>query len=281
MRPSDRLGRVKPTGIGFPPSRRVRDPFAQRPRVAVSTQWTDNMKISDIYRHYFGCEFDGKLDAGRVPGKLGPCCAELLARVAGRVRLEALYTTGSEFRGPRYVRGQEARATFDGREWTVAYDGDHASWYVSDPWWSQVRRGVRSADRLFGGHWSRRGWTRWEIDDVDVVDIAAVEAAIAEDDAVARESVVWRPRENQFVIRVNDENGDGVCLDPDGTEWSFRANKDAMNALAASAGVPPADLPRALANDPVVGRSRYTAPTLLERVVGFGTVRRIRRAQQA
>ena len=69
----------------------------------------------------------------------------------------------------------------------------------------------------------------------DVVDVAAVEAAIAEDDATARESVVWRPRPNQFVIRVNDDNGDGSCLNPDGTEWSFRANHDTMNALAASA----------------------------------------------
>jgi hypothetical protein len=238
------------------------------------------MKISDIFRTYFAIEFDGKLDAARAPGKLGPRCAELLARIAGCVRIEALYTTGSEFRGLQYVCGQEARATFDGHEWTVTYDGDHASWYVSDPWWSQVRHGVRSADRLFGGHWSRRGWTCWEIDDVDVVDVAAVAAAIAEDDAIARESVVWRPRPNQFVLRVNDANGDGTCLNPDGTEWSFRANREVMNALAASAGVVLADLPRALANDPVVGRSRFATP-LLERVVGFGTMRRIRRAQRS
>jgi hypothetical protein len=238
------------------------------------------MKISDIFGTYFGAKFDGKLDAGRVPGKLGPRCAEMLARAAGTVKIEALYTTGSEFRGLQYVRGQEARAIFDGSKWTATYEGDHASWHVSDPWWRQVSRGVRSADRLFGGHWSRRGWTRWEIEDVDVVDVAAVEAAIAEDDATARESVVWRPRQSQFVIRVNDANGDGTCLNPDGTEWSFRANREAMNALAASAGVVPADLPRALVNDPVVGRSRFAAP-LLERVVGFGTMRRIRRAQQS
>lgn len=238
------------------------------------------MKISDIFCTYFGIEFQGKLDAERVPGKLGPRCAELLARAAGHARLEATYWTGSEFRGLQYARGQEARATFDGREWIVAYDGDHASWYVSDPWWSQVRRGVRSAPHLFGGHWSRRGWTCWEIEDVDVVDVAAVEAAIAEDDAIARESVVWRPRQNQFVVRVNDANGDGVCLNPDGSEWLFRANKDVMHILAAAAGVSPADLPRVLANDPVVGRSRFTAPALIERVVGFGTMRRIRRAQR-
>ena len=69
--------------------------------------------------------------------------------------------------------------------WTVTYDGDHASWYASDPWWKQVT--VASVPQT--GSSAAIGPAVVdacrEIEDVDVVDVAAVEAAIAEDDATA------------------------------------------------------------------------------------------------
>ena len=250
------------------------------------------MKISDIYRNYFGKMFDGELAPERRVGAIGPRCAELIAR-CGVVHYDANYKTGStnELRGLRYVESQRAEAKFVDGVWHIECAGEHAAYAVWDSRFVFVDKNVFHASTLFPGNWTRTTWTAWQLADTDVdVDVATIEAAIKADNDMARDAVVWRPRPNQFVIRIVGH--EGTCLDPDGREWTFAANNAVMQTLADAVGVPLERLPMALANDKVVGRSRYTAkgqyyckysgtfsPEELERVVGFATMRRIRRAQ--
>jgi hypothetical protein len=254
------------------------------------------MKISNIYRTYFGQTFNGQLSPERRAGDLGPRCAELIARAYGAVHIEATYDTGSanSLRGLQYVKSQLALATFRDGAWRIECAGEHAAYAAWDSHFEMISAGVFRAITLFPGHWSRTTWPTWKLDlDADVdIDTTAFEAAIKADDDMARDAVVWRPRPNQFVIRF--VNHEGTCLCPDGTKWSFVVTNEIKRIIARSIGVDVDALPSALANDPVVGRSlycrkgryydRYTgypSPEIVERVVGFGTTKRIRRAHMA
>jgi hypothetical protein len=158
-------------------------------------------------------------------------------------------------------------AVFDGSVWRIDRD-------------SRLHKTLRSA--------VPNGDEPCVVDDVELsdatIDVLRKDATL---DAHERaERVVWRPRPNQFVVRVANN---GTILTPSGREILFMKTSVAELAFCEAIGCPRANLASALIDDPVMGRSEYRrrgasydrhtgfwSPETFTRVVGFGTVRRIR-----
>lgn len=203
--------------------------------------------------------------------RLGARFSERIARVAKTVRVVRHKTVGEA--APRhgggggFVTRDDRVAIFDGSVWRIDRD-------------SRPHTTLRDAVPY--------GDEPCIVDDVELLDsvVGLLRKDVTIDAHERAERVVWRPRTNQFVVRIANN---GTILTPSGREVLFMKTSVAELAFCNAIGCSIADLASALINDPVMGRSeyrrrgasydRYTggwSPETFTRVVGFSVVRRIR-----
>ncbi len=264
------------------------------------------MKISKIIEsiNCFGGvpELSGtvKIDPAWVDGYIGPTTAETICRVVSAAIETNHYNVGWRQDEYGYSYGGFVHAS------EISYRWDGSRWVATATRRSDV-------DALICGGWKREGdvfvrsvlfgrmpnglslpcfWSGVKVPDVDIsdADAAKIMVAIELDKRERAERVVWRPRANQFVMRVHGARVEFLLSDGSTREiCSFRAADAAMTALREIVGANDDDaLYVALAHDPVVGRSHYDdgsydrysgcfSAKRYERVVGWRTYRRVMR----
>ena len=264
------------------------------------------MKISDIIKSincYYGTpEFSGMvtISPAWLDGYIGPTTAETICRLVSVVTETNYYNVGDRRDDyghchGGFVHASEIAYRWDGSRWIAhASRRSDIDGLVCSGWKREGDAFVR--DMLFGrmpnGLSLSCFWSSVQVPDVDLsnADTAKIMAAIELDKRERAERVVWRPRPNQFVLRVHGARVEFLL--PDGSTreiCSLRAADTAMAALREIVGANNDALYAAIAHDPVVGRSHYEDGTYdkysgrfsakrYERVVGWRTYRRVMRA---
>jgi hypothetical protein len=205
-----------------------------------------------------------------TPRDLGSRAAECIARIAGRVRL-ASYTFHAAPPGVGSMRDSshsgEALGSWNGSSWRVDGDG---TWRKYGP----------AATAIFGGNSSVRAFVaNVELSDSDATHIVA---AIDDDNHERRKRVVWRPRPNQFVMRICHLDGRYHSTDvlmPDGAVRTCLSPEGPCILSELPGGYD------SLRDDPVWGRSevdhvRGNTHGTWTRVVGWRAYRRLLHAER-
>ena len=265
------------------------------------------MKISDIIKSincYYGTpEFSGMvtISPAWLDGYIGPTTAETICRLVSVVTETNYYNVGDRRDDyghchGGFVHASEIAYRWDGSRWIAhASRRSDIDGLVCSGWKREGDAFVR--DMLFGrmpnGLSLSCFWSSVQVPDVDLsdADTAKIMAAIELDKRERAERVVWRPRPNQFVLRVHGARVEFLL--PDGSTreiCSLRAADTAMAALREIVGANDDDaLYAALARDSIVGRSHYDGGSYnrytgvqsakrYERVVGWRTYRRVMNA---